>query len=153
MANLFIGVGRVRVTKIPSPSEAGYIRAMRAQAKGIADIIQGVFDKTEDIMPEALVYGLKPAFERSQELVPVLTGKLKHSGFLESDVTRSGNARAILGYGRFGVPHYAAFVHEMLHIRRAPGKSAKYLEYAVNEKADLILPRVEQYLQRQIGLK
>ncbi len=149
---LGFSVGRVRVTSAAQPSEAGYIRSIRTQMDAVAKNLKAVIDRIENVTPEALRFGLKPIFDRSQELVPVDSGVLKGSGFIE--VRRgAGGSTAVVGYGRFGRPHYAGFVHEMLSIPHAAPTQAKYLEAAVNEKIGDFSRRVALFLSRETGIK
>jgi hypothetical protein len=156
MAQIQATIGRIRVTKAAYPSEAGYIRSMRLQTDELERVIQQVARKVGFATPDAIVYALQPIFDRSQELVPVDTGKLKRSGFLKTDREyRSGRVRAQVGYAQHGQPHYAAFVHEMLHIpHHSPaGASAKFLEIAVNEKLGSFKDRLVARMTQQVGLK
>ena len=149
---LGFSVGRVRVTVAASPSEAGYIQSIRKQMDAIGQNLKKVTDRIQNITPEALIFGVQPIFDRSQELVPVDTGTLKSSGFIETRETSQG-VGVFVGYGRFGKPHYAGFVHERLDIRHAKGKQAKFLEAAVNEKIGDFTRRVALYIKRETGLK
>ncbi len=138
-----IKVGRVRVTKAVSPGEPGYIRSMRIQTGQLEKIIKQVVLKVHAATAHAIVYALQPIFDYSQEIVPVESGDLKRSGYLKADAkTVLGKIRAQIGYALYGKPHYAAFVHEMLHIPHQKGKQAKYLEAAVHQKLDLFRRRL-----------
>ncbi len=149
---LGFNVGRVRVTSAALPSEAGYIRSIREQMKVIIQNVQRVISRIENVTPEALVFGVQPIFDRSQELVPIDTGVLKDSGFIETRPTAAG-VGVFVGYARFGKPFYAGFVHERLDVRHAAGKQAKFLEAAVNEKIGTFERRVALFMSRQTGLK
>lgn len=149
---LGFNVGRVRVTVAAQPSEAGYIRSIREQMKVIIGNVRKVIDRIEEVTPEALVFGVQPIFDKSQELVPVDTGRLKASGFIETRDTAAG-VGVFVGYGRFGIPHYAGFVHERLDLRHATGKQAKFLEAAVNEHIGDFERRVALFISRETGLK
>lgn len=149
---LGFNVGRVRVTRVVSPSEAGYIRSIRNQMKGIIENFQKVIERIENVTPEALVFGVQPIFDKSQELVPVDTGRLKASGFVVTRDTARG-VGVFVGYGRFGKPHYAGFVHERLDVRHAAGKQAKFLEAAINEHIGTFERRVALFISRETGLK
>ncbi len=154
MPNLNLIVGRVRVTRAVSPAEPGYLRSIRNQMKVIEQNLRKVIKQIKFVTPQAIVFGLQPIFDRSQELVPVDTGVLKRSGFLEVDTEqRSGHVRVQIGYGKHGRPHYTAFVHEMLHFRHAKGTSAKFLEFAVNEKIHLFPSRTFAYMKQNVGFK
>ena len=152
MAAVYAQIARVRVTSAAHPSEAGYVRSMRMQMDHIAEQISKVASNVKNATPEAIIYGLQPIFELSQELVPVDTGRLKRSGYLEKQTTRSGNVRVAIGYGRHGVPHYAAYVHEMLHIPHAKGKQAKFLEDAVNQRIHVFKYRLKEHMMKRSGL-
>lgn len=145
-------VGRVRVTGSAKISEVGYIRSIRKQMDAITQNVKKTIDRIEQVTPEALVFGVQPIFDLSQELVPVDTGDLKASGFIETRDTASGPS-VFVGYGRFGKPFYAGFVHERLDLRHAAGKQAKFLEAAVNERLGDFTRRVALYIQRETGLR
>lgn len=147
-----VNVGRQRITRMVSPSEASYIHSIRTQSKAIADNMRTVVRHIENVLPEAIKYGLEPILIESQRLVPVDTGKLKRSGFIETRKTAAGTAAAI-GYGRYGRPTYAAFVHENLALRHAPPTQAKFLEVAVNTKIDDFRRRVEMYMKKATGVE
>ncbi len=150
---LGIQVGRQRVTVAASPSEAGYIRIIRAQMDNIKDNLLKVIEGIEGATPEAIRFGLQPIFDESQGLVPVDTGDLKASGYVEVRTEgRSGRVRAEIGYGLHGKPHYAGFVHEMVHIMHAPPTQAKYLETAVNNHIGDFVRRVGLFIQKATGL-
>ncbi len=150
---LGFNVGRVRVTHHANahPSEAGYIRSIRGQMDAIVQNLQKTIDRIENVTPAALVFGVQPIFDRSQELVPIDTGDLMASGFIETRETANG-VGVFVGYGRFGKPHYAGFVHERLDLRHAKGKQAKFLEAAVNEKIGDFTRRVALFIRRETGM-
>ena len=146
-AQLKLNVGRERITVAAHPSEAGYIRGIRAQMEAIRKNMEHVIKHIEGVTPEAIAWGLQPIMDKSQELVPVDTGTLKRSGFIETRRTAGGTIAAI-GYGRHGIPHYTAFVHENLLVRHAKGKSAKFLEIAIQEKIGDFRRRVERFMAK-----
>ena len=150
-AGIQLNVGRQRVTHVVSPSEANYIAAIKAQSKLLVDNMQKVVAHINNVTPEAIKFGLKPILDESQRLVPVSSGKLKRSGFVETRQTAKGTVAAI-GYGRYGRPTYAAFVHENLTTRHAPPTQAKFLEVAVNTKIDAFANRVYTYMRKNGGL-
>jgi hypothetical protein len=150
-APLQLNVGRQRVTNQVSPSEAGYVHSINNQMALIKKNLEQVVEYVENVTPEAIVFGLQPAFEESQRLVPVDTGKLKRSGFIETRRTAFGTAAA-MGYGRYGKPTYAAFVHENLALRHASPTQAKFMETAILTKIDDFRRRVVFFLQKQTGV-
>ncbi len=150
---LGIQVGRVRVTRVTSPSEAGYVRSIRGQMAVIVKNMMKLIEGVENATPDAIRFGLQPIFDTSQELVPVDTGRLKRSGYLEVRTEkRGGRVRAEIGYGLHGKPHYAGIVHERLDLRHATGKQAKYLEHAINMHMGKFVRRVGLHMQKRTGL-
>ena len=146
-----VSIGRLRVTKAVSPGEPGYIRSMRIQTDQLAKILNEEIKHIKGVTATAMAYALKPIMEFSQKIVPVDTSKLKDSGFIEVRQTTSG-AVAVVGYARHGQPHYAAFVHEMIHIPHQKGKSAKFLEIAVHTQLGLFKRRLINYITTNSGI-
>ncbi len=150
---LGIQVGRQRVTVAASPSEANYIRIIRGQMGVIMKNMLKLIDGVQGATPAAIRFGLQPAFDESQRLVPVDTGDLKASGYVEVRTEgRSGRVRAEIGYGLYGRPHYAGFVHEMVQIPHAGVTQAKYLEAALNKHMGDFTRRVGRHMQKATGL-
>lgn len=150
MADLKLVIGRQRRTVVVGPSEAGYIGAIQQQGAAIAGNLKKVVAHLDNLTVEALEFGLKPIYDKSQELVPVDTGRLKRSGYYEARKLKSG-ATAEIGYGRYGNPTYAVFVHE-IPMKHAPPTQWKYLEHAVDARIDDFRRRVALFLQRNSGL-
>lgn len=148
---LQLNIGRVRRTVAASPSEKAYIKSIRDQMAVIRNNLLKVINHIENITPEAIRFGLKPIFDESQRLVPVDTGDLKASGFIEVRKTSTG-ATAAIGYARHGRPNYAGFVHERLDFRHASPTQAKFLEVAVNTRIGDFQRRVVLFYQKQAGL-
>lgn len=150
---LGIQVGRQRVTRVVSPSEAGYIRSIRGQMSGIMKNMLKLIEGIENATPDAIRFGLQPIFDESQRLVPVDTSRLKDSGYVEVRTEgRSGRVRAEIGYGLYGKPHYAGIVHERLDVRHAGATQAKYLEAAINSHIGTFVRRVALHVQKRTGL-
>ena len=150
-APLKISVGRERVTNAVLPSEGGYIQSIRGQMAMVQKNLLKVVNYVEAVTPEAIRFGLQPIFEESQRLVPVDTGELKRSGFIETRRSATGTQAAI-GYGRYGRPRYASFVHENLNMRHAAPTQAKFLEQAVNTKIQDFRRRVVLFLKQSTGI-
>lgn len=140
-------VGRVRVTRAVSPSEGNYIQHMREQARAISENMRKAIEHVENQTKEALLFGAEPIFKESQRLVPVDTGRLKRSGFVTTR-KRAGGPILQVGYGRYGQPFYAAFVHERVDIRHAPPTQAKFLEAAVMTNLGNFRRRVELFMRK-----
>ncbi len=152
MARFNVGVGRQRVTTKTSSFEAGYVGELRGQFKSVAQTLKKIVSHIENVTPEALIHGLEPIHKQSLVFVPVWTGALKRSAFLEARKTTRG-VSASIGFARGGSPHYAAHVHEAVGIPHRGDEQAKFLEAAVNMHIDKVQPRVADYMQRSIGLR
>lgn len=115
-------------------ASARYADVMKIQCKQVSDMLNAVIADIKRVTPDILFEALEPTFELSQTYVPVDTGKLKESGFLEKQ-TFTGGARVVMGYGREGFPAYATLVHERVDIpHKAPTRS-KFLLAAIEETA------------------
>lgn len=149
MANFIIPkVGRVRISKTLKPSVASYTRSVREQMKQIEKNYSAVINQLRGVTPSVLEEALRPTFDKSQEYVPVDTGDLKASGYLE--VKREGkDTRAEMGYGKGGDPNYAAFVHERTDINHQSPTRAKFLQSAIEEDFGLLLDRVKAAFARR----
>lgn len=124
------------------PSMPGYARQIAHDMQQVerlyAEFIQGVGNVT----PDVLKFGLEPAFERSQKYVPVKTGVLKESGYLEVR-RRRGMVQAELGYAKGGDPSYAVIVHEK-PARHQPPTKYKWLQFALEETFEEVQKRIIQ---------
>lgn len=128
--------------------------ALGAQFRESLEAILGNLDDfiahMDDVSPDILVEALEPIFEKSQEYVPVDTGDLKSSGYLQARGYRGG-ARAEIGYGRGGHPDYAIFVHEMPYTHAAPTR-AKFLQVAIDEGYSDLLDRIPRLVNQAAGV-
>ncbi len=140
-------VGRQQIGRGISPTMANYVESIRGQMKVIQTNLQRVVDHVHKVTPEAIRFGLEPVFAESQRLIPVDTGDLKRSGYIETRQTSAGTT-AELGYGRFGKPDYAAFTHEILFYRHAPPTQARFLSQAVDTKIGDFKRRVELFYRK-----
>jgi hypothetical protein len=70
-------------------------------------------------------------YNKSQELVPVDTGRLKASGQIANNGKKGFGAETLVEYGGPEAP-YAFIVHERLDVHHEPPTQAKYLTAAVN---------------------
>lgn len=133
---------RMSVGKQTEDINRQFDRIMRNLDKKIKEI--------EGATLEGMVEAMEPIFETSQEYVPVKTGELALSGFLEIDDTVK-HPRVVIGYAARGKPDYAVIVHENLEVQHAHPTRAKYLETAVAEHFDDILPRVHRHVKSSVG--
>ncbi len=148
---LQLNVGRTRITRALSPAEGNYVEAIREQTAVVMQNLKKVIAHIENVTPEAIRYGLQPIFDKSQVYVPVDTGDLKRSGFIETRKTASGTVAAI-GYGRYGRPTYAGIVHERLDMPHAPPTRALFLKAAVDEHIGDFQRRVVLFLKKNTGV-
>lgn len=151
MARISFPIGYQRIPASTRPSQASYTRAIRSQMEQIIKNAQAVIAAIEGDSIDALKYALEPIYDESQILVPVDTGRLKASGFIEARKTGRGVTGAV-GYGKGGDPYYAVYVHEHLELRHEAPTQAKFLEEAVNRHIDEIPERYAEYIRNSTGL-
>lgn len=151
MARLQFPIGRQRLTPNVRGSEAASTRDVRRQMQQILDNAKDVIQAIEGNSPAALIYAVQPIYDESQELVPVDTGKLKDSGFVEVRSTTRG-ATAVVGYAKGGDPDYAVWVHEHLEVHHEPPTQAKFLEEAVNRHIEEVPERYAYFVKNSLGL-
>lgn len=125
------------------------ITATRAWAKSL-----GVFQKEVQMaMPLAVREGLFPIWEVSQMLVPVDTGDLKASGFIDIHVSpKARSIKGTVGYGKNGFPFYTLIVHENLEFAHESPTRAKFLEEAFNREADNVFDNMRRFLKSFLAL-
>lgn len=82
--------------------------------------------------------------------VPVDTGTLKDSGFVERPTREGHMVRLNLGFGG-AAEAYAIYVHEDLEAHHTVGE-AKFVESVLNESAPFLAVRVAASLYRELGL-
>jgi len=115
-------------------SSVGHLDDISVQMRNLEDKIMDIINQVDDAGPAIIYNALIPTFELSQELVPVQTGLLQSSGFLEViGQWRRSMTQVVIGYGRHNYPHYAVYVHEMVHIPHSGGRQAKYLSAAIEQ--------------------
>jgi len=83
--------------------------------------------RTRSAMVAALFQQGTNIMDDSQQRVPVDTGALKKSAYVEKPKLRDANMA--LGYGKI----YAAYQHEETSLRHPKGGTAKYLSRAINK--------------------
>lgn len=138
-------VGNPRSRGSGSDARRAIQQSLQAAEYKLARIIKKINDAT----PQALEYALEPMFDKSWYYVPVDTGQLKLSGFLEAEQTPRG-ATAVIGYAADGNPGYAVFVHEMIGYRHESPTRSKFLEAAMYEHLDEVLPRIRDFLAGKV---
>ena len=151
MATGRLSVGQIKGTPRGSASHQRFAKSVQAQMAKVTENLNKVIRSIEATSPLALRYAVKPIYDESQNLVPVDTGKLKASGFIEVRKNTRG-VTAVIGYARGNNPHYAAFVHERLDLYHEPPTQAKFLEEAANRHMGKIPARYADYVKRHVGL-
>lgn len=81
--------------------------------------------------------------EAANRTVPIEEGTLERSG--ETDVDESSLTGSV-----YYDSVYAAYQHENLDFRHAPGRRAKWLELAVDEEAETITALIATQLRRAL---
>ncbi len=140
---------RLGKTQAPSGSLQG---DMNAQMKQMGENLKKVLEAVQTNIPGALIHGVTPIFDESQRLVPVKTGRLKRSGFIRESFSTKNRVTVQIGYAEGGDPPYAAMVHEFTHLNHAAPTQAKFLEEAINRKQGEVGPRVQKFIQEQMGI-
>ncbi len=144
-------VGLRRIPSGTRGSTASGTRDLRAQLAQINRNLRRFIDRVNNVTPEAVFVALHPIFAESQKLVPVKTGDLKASGYLEVERTFSG-INAELGYARGGRPDYAVLVHEMIDIPHDDPTQAKFLQQPLEAQMHLIPRRLAAAMRKGLGL-
>jgi hypothetical protein len=89
-------------------------------------------------------------FRNSQRIVPVATGTLRRSGVLDAPKQSGKSITVEMGYGG-AANAYALKQHEDLSLRHKEGKSAKYLEKPLMERAknlrEVLLRKMQRYFE------
>lgn len=143
-------MGKTNVTTSGYPSEAGYVEQVNAGMQKIQKDLLYILEQTEGATPDIMWEALHPTFEKSQEYCPKDTHALVDSGYLEV-VQFRGNPKVEMGYGKGGLPDYAAYVHEMVEIPHKAPTRAKFLESAINEDMFDIIERISTGYRRFMG--
>lgn len=142
-------IGLKRITQRTPSNVAEATRQVRSQMDDILWNMRRVVEGIEGITEEALRYGLEPIFATSQELVPLKTGALQASGYLEV-ITRKGRIEAEIGYAKGGVPDYAIEQHENLDFYHQPPRQAKFLQTAIDMHLDEVRDRIVSYIKQAV---
>jgi hypothetical protein len=117
--------------------------------KDVETRLNETITETEDATEEALKEIGQRIFDRSQHLVPVDTGALKASGYVETETTPDG-FEVRIGYAMGDDPPYANFVHEDLTKHHDAPTQAKFLEQAGNEVARVVPAIVAKHIKKVI---
>ena len=85
---------------------------LKASLKKLEQQIQVKIDSVKDVSEEGLLAVGNDMLNRSLEIVPIETGALKKSAFIETDKT-PGRISVSFGYNKDGSAPYAVFAHEI----------------------------------------
>lgn len=122
----------------PSAHRTGqFAQSAMRDSRRILENFQAFVNHMEEAQPEVLYEAMVPAFELSQTLVPVESGLLKSTGYLEIE-RRAQGARVNIGYAKGGHPWYAIMQHEDLELSHEPPQQAKFLQDAIAFQRDQI---------------
>lgn len=132
-------------------AQVGFEASIKQQMDAIVENFKQWTNHIDEQSANVLEDALEPTFEWSQEIVPVLTGELKESGYLETRSFR-GRARVEIGYGRGGLPDYAIVVHEDLEAHHEEPTQAKFLQMPLEADEANIMERIRQGYQFAAGL-
>lgn len=122
-------------------NEPGFVESVKSQVRNVIDNYRALIKHLQVESPEILKGALEPTFELSQELVPVKTGNLKASGYLETSI-QGDQAFCEIGYARGGFPHYAIDVHENPEQFHEPPTQYKFLQQPLEDDFPNIASRV-----------
>lgn len=91
---------------------------------------------------EAMQAGADLLLEKSNQLVPVVTGRLRSTG-----TARASGTEAVVGYSA----PYAIKHHERLNFARQGSGQSKYLETAFHANASTILEEIAATYRKALG--
>ena len=148
-ARIVAGLGGVRYTDTMPQTQ--FTQYVRGQMQGIINNFIAWTDHMKDQSGDVLVEAMRPTFEKTQRIVPVKSGALRRSGYLEKR-RRGDQVDAEIGYARGGNPRYAVLQHENLEFYHEPPTSAKFLERPLLEDATLIQDRIIKLYREASGV-
>lgn len=149
--NTRLVMGKTTVGKTIWASEPAFIQQANSAMRALQKEIMSALKQFEDVTPEILLSVMQPIFEESQVLVPVSTGDLKNSGYVELTSFR-GTPTVEIGYAKGGNPWYAMYIHEMINIPHKPPTQAKFLEKPVNDHLSTLQDDIANAYKKFSGL-
>ena len=152
MVGIFTGIGLRRHPASPTnrPNIAS-IRAygnVRRELKVFNQVMSEIIRRYKGASIDACLVAMRPIYDESQRLVPVLTRALRLSGYMQVTASPTGSGRRVVevGYAPRGNPEYAVTVHEATHYQHEPPTQAKFLEQAIQNNARRSIERIRDYL-------
>lgn len=104
-----------------------------------------------EVVPEAMAEALEGTMDLSDHYAPKDTHTMVNSRYIKVKKSRGGNARAEVGYNRYGEAPYTIFVHEMPQFYHEPPTTYKFLERAIDEDTPELLGRLASNLKARAG--
>lgn len=126
---------------------------IRIELKGVdktVEILRAIAGATPEHLAGALYEDGEELRTESQTLVPVDTGVLKNSAFVNTPQTDSQGTYVTVGYGG-AAKDYAVVQHEDLTLFHDDGQ-AKYLEQPFLERAKGLAERLAAKVKARVGL-
>lgn len=152
MVGIFTGIGLRRHPASPTnrPNIAS-IRAygnVRRELKVFNQVMSEIIRRYKGASIDACLVAMRPIYDESQRLVPVLTRALRLSGYMQVTASPTGSGRRVVevGYAPRGNPEYAITVHEQTQYLHEPPTQAKFLEQAIQNNARRSIERIRDYL-------
>lgn len=125
--------------RVSAGSQASFRKEATTSARAdMSKILARYSELTKNLhanTPDVLINALTPAFDKSQEYVPVKTGDLANSGVLSAEIAGADEAEASITYGSAEI-WYAAQVHEYVWLNHKAPTRSKYLQAALEEELD-----------------
>jgi hypothetical protein len=110
--------------------------------------IEQAIQTSHQARAQALFAGAEVILAESNRHVPFLTGRFESTGATSVD---ADEGVAAISYDDTAFDGQAAWLHEDLSLHHAPGRTAKYLERAMNAKRAQVTAILQQYLERAVG--
>lgn len=121
------------------------------KVQGLASILSGLRTEPARVntaMAGALYKEANKIMTRSKELVPVDTGALKNSGYVELPKVEGNTVTVEMGYGGPAAP-YALRQHEDLALNHPNGGQALYLAQPFNEAKSGMAGRIAAEVRKR----
>lgn len=134
-------VGLSRISAKTDSTHANFTQSVRQSMAGIIAEYRRWITHIDSQAADVLLEALQPTLDMSQEIVPVATGALKESGYLEKR-TVGGLSSVEIGYARGGNPDYAVIVHEDPDIQHKAPTQYKFLQQPLEQDAENVRERV-----------
>jgi len=124
------------------------VKVTRKSSVPIARLLSRYGDKAVDALKAEMYQEAEGIMAQSKELVPVDTGVLRGSGFVELPKVEGDRVHVDLGYGG-AASGYALIVHENLDAFH-PNGIAKFLEMPFNEALNGMAGRVARGIRTKV---